>query len=65
MFEMFEQRTANTSDETRLDVSALGFWVTDRSLFFDISVFDHNAQIYSNTELKKCFVKNEEERKKQ
>ena len=62
--ETFEQRTANTSDEARLDVSALGFWTTGQRVFCDIRVFDHNAQRYGNTELKKCFSKNEEEKKK-
>ena len=63
--ETFEQRTANTSDEARLDVSALGVWITGRRVFCDIRVFDHNAQRYGNTELKNCFAKNEEEKKKQ
>ena len=33
--ETFEQRTANTRDEARLDVSALGFWITGRRVFCD------------------------------
>ena len=51
--------------DCRLDVRALGFWVTGRHVFCDIRVFDHNAQRYGNTKLKKCFVKNEEEKNKQ
>ena len=33
-------------------------------VFCDVRVFDHNALRYSRTELKKCFQKNEEEKKK-
>ena len=55
---------ANKNDESRLDVSALGFWSRGQKVFCDVRVFDHNALRYSRTELKKCFQKNEEEKKK-
>ena len=62
--EKFNERSANTRRESRLDVSALGFWVPGQRVFFDVRVFDPNAQRYRNTEIKKCYHKNEEEKKK-
>ena len=53
---------ANRNDESRKDVSALGFWSRDQKIFCDVTVFDHNALRYSRTEFKKCFQKNEEEK---
>ena len=55
---------ANRSNESRLDVSAIGFWTAGQKAFYDIRVFDHNALRYSRTETKKCFIRNEEENKK-
>ena len=62
--EQINEKATKTGDEARLDVSALGFWVPGQRVFCDIRVFDHNAQRYRNTNLKKCFIKNEEEKKK-
>ena len=55
---------ANKNDESRLDVSALGFWSAGQKVFCDVRVFDQNALRYSRTELKKCFKRNEDEKKK-
>ena len=52
----------NRSNETRLDVRAIGFWTAGQKAFYDIRVFDHNALRYSRTEIKKCFQRNEEKR---
>ena len=57
-------KQANKNDESRLDISALGFWSTGQKVFCDVRVFDQNALRYGRTELKKCFQKNEEEKKK-
>ena len=62
--EQFNERTAAKSDESRLDVSALGFWITGQQVFCDVRVFDLNAQRYRETELKNCYKKNEDEKKK-
>ena len=62
--EVFNETTAKKNDEARLDVSALGFWIPGQRAFCDIRVFDHNAQRYKNLNLKKSFLKNEEEKKK-
>ena len=37
--ENLEERTANTSDEARLDVSALGFWPPGKRVFCEVRVF--------------------------
>ena len=51
------QNYCNTRPETRLDISALGFWTPDQRVFFDIRVFNLQAQ-------KKCFERNEKEKKR-
>ena len=55
---------AKVGDEARLDISALGFWVPGQRVFCDVRVFDHNAQRYRNSDFKKCFIRNEDEKKK-
>ena len=62
--EVFAQRTANTRPEARLDISALGFWTPDQRAFFDIRVFNLHAQRYRCLELKRCFERNEKEKKR-
>ena len=57
-------KTANTRPEARLDISALGFWTPDQRVFFDIRVFNLQAQRYRCLELKKCFERNEKEKKR-
>ena len=63
--EVLQERSGNRNSEARLDVSAVNFWVTGQRAFFDIRVFDLNAQRYRNLELAKCYTKNEVEKKKQ
>ena len=62
--EQMEERTANTTREARLDISALGFWTPGQKAFFDVRVFDLNAMRYRNKELKRCYESNEDEKKK-
>ena len=57
-------RTANRSQEARLDISATGFWTPGQRAFFDIRVFDLNARRYSGLGLEKCFRRNESEKKR-
>ena len=38
MGETFENRTANTSNEARVDIKSRGFWVTGQQAFFDVRV---------------------------
>ena len=51
------------SNEARLDVSARGFWVPGQRVFCDVRIFDLDAQRYRNTEIKKCYSRNEIEKK--
>ena len=43
---VFKETTANTRPEARLDISALGFRTPDQRVFFDIRVFNLQAQRY-------------------
>ena len=36
--ETFDSRTANTSNEARVDIKSRGFWVTGQQAFFDVRV---------------------------
>ena len=62
--ENIDEKTAKIGDEARLDISAIGFWNPGQRVFFDIRVFDHNAQRYMNNNLQKSFIRNEVEKKK-
>ena len=57
-------RQANTTKEARLDISATGFWIPGQRVFLDVRVFDLNARRYRGLELKKCYKRNEDEKKK-
>ena len=57
--ENLQARTANVSDEARLDVSARGFWNAGQTAFFDIRVFNPNASRYGKTEISNCYEINE------
>ena len=63
--ERLQPRSANTSQEARLDVSVRGFWTHGQRAFLDIRVFDLKARRYSGLDLDKCFRRNEEEKKRQ
>ena len=61
--EVLNERTANTRPEACLDISALGFWTPDQRVFL-IRVFNLHAQRYRCLELKRCFGRNEKEKKR-
>ena len=65
MGETLNNRTANTSDEARVDIKLRGFWVRDQQAFFDERVFDPNANRYLNKALPQCYIQNEKEKKRQ
>ena len=44
MNEQFRLRSANTSDEARLDIKAKGFWRQGETAFFDIRVTHLNPK---------------------
>ena len=62
--ERMQERTAATGRESRLDISASGFWVKGQRAFFDVRVFDPNAQRHRNSDLKRCYEKDETEKKR-
>ena len=57
--EVFCETIANTRPEARHDISALGFWTPDHRVFFDIRVFNLQAQRFRCLELNKRFERNE------
>jgi hypothetical protein len=62
--EQFANKTANSSNEARLDVSANGFWVKGQKVFIDVRVFDPNALRYNNQNLAQCYSRNKSEKKR-
>ena len=54
----------NVSVEARADISARGFWCRGQRSFFDIRIFDPNAQRHENKTLKRCYELNEHEKKR-
>ena len=62
--EDLSNRTANRSNEVRLDVRARGFRERGQQAFFDLRVFDPNTCRYLNKSLQHCHVINENEKKR-
>ena len=54
----------NVSVEAGADISARGFWCRGQRAFFDVRVFDENAQRRENKTLKKCYELKEHEKKR-
>ena len=52
-------RTANTTNEARLDIRARGVWERGQKGFLDLRVFDPNACCCLNKSLQQCHVMNE------
>ena len=44
--ETFNNRTASTSSESRVDIKSRVFWVRGQQAFFDVRVFDPNVNRY-------------------
>lgn len=57
-------RTAITTDEARVDVSARDFWTRGQQAFFDVRVFNPFAKHHINKSLTKSFEHNEKEKKR-
>ena len=62
--EDLSNRTANRSNEARLDVRARGFWERGQQAFFDLRVFYPNACRSLNKSLQHCHTINENEKKR-
>ena len=59
--ENFPNRSANRTDEARLDVSATGLWVPYQKAFLDVRVFNPSAKKYRTID--QAFIMNEREKK--
>jgi hypothetical protein len=57
-------RSAISSDEARLDISARGVWTKGQRAFFDVRVFDPLAQSYKDHTLDQAYHLNEAEKKR-
>jgi len=62
--ETFRYKSAKTSDEVRLGVSARGFWLRGQRAFFDVKVFNPNARSYLGQSLQQSYRSNEQEKKR-
>ena len=62
--ETLQERTANTTSEARLDISARDFWIKHQRAFFDIRVFNPTARRYDHLSTKKAYEINEREKKR-
>ena len=63
--ETMTRRTANTKDGARLDIAANGFWGgRHERMFLDVRVFNPLAPSNRSTNLEKCFLKHEKEKKR-
>ena len=58
-------RSANSSDEARVDIAARGFWQRCEKAFFDVRVFNPYASTHRRQTLNSCFNVNEREKKRQ
>ena len=63
--ESLHERTANITDDARLDIAARGFWISGQRAFFDIRVFNPMARRYESQQLNKAYEINEREKKRQ
>ena len=55
----------NQSEEARSDINTRQFWIKGPRAFFDIRVFDPDAQHHENTTLKICYEIKEQEKKRE
>ena len=63
--ESLHERTANITDDARVDITARGLWISGLRVFFDIRVFSPMARRYESQELNKAYEINQREKKRQ
>ena len=61
--EAFDYQTASTSNEAKVDIQARAFWERGQQAFFDVKVFEPNANRCLKTALPQCYIQNEKEKK--
>ena len=62
--EFLHERTANITDDARVDIAARGFWISSQRVFFDIRVFNPMARRYGSQDLNQAYEINEHEKKR-
>ena len=62
--EQFRYRTANRSEEARLDVAARGFWARGQRTFCDVRVFDPSAPRLLTKPLSTAYAEHEQEKRR-
>ena len=60
--EHMQYRTANTSNEARVDISARGFWTRGQKSFIDVRIFDPMAPCHRELTLEAAHQRNEREK---
>ena len=63
--EHLHYRTANNTDEARLDIKANGFWRHGQTTFFDVRVTHVNAMSNGNRDTTKIFHEHESAKKRE
>ena len=61
---MSDSRTANRTNEARLDIRTKGVWVREQQAFLYLRVFDLNTCRCFSKSLQQCHVINEQEKKR-
>ena len=57
-------RGTNPAPDARLDVHAHGFWDRQGSAFFDVRVFNPNAEFYKDLTIQQIYRKHEDDKKR-
>ena len=60
--ERLRYRTANTTNDARVDVGARGFWTRGQKAFFDVRIFDPMAACHRELSLEAAHHRNEQEK---
>ena len=63
--EQMKLKTANTNDESRLDIKARGFWRRGETAFFDIRVAHVNSRSNKGLESDVIFRSHEQAKKRE
>ena len=63
--EQFSKRSANLSDEARLDIKAKSFWQRGQTAFFDVRITHVNAANQQKDNTKKIFRQHEQAKKRE
>ena len=58
-------RSANTSDDSRVDVRAKGFWRQGQNAFFDVRITNADCNSQRDKDIKSVLKKHEKEKKRQ